>query len=72
MMSESITSPPVPAEPTVEDGAPDTGPNYELALQLLEEWSQGDNEDEQDQRETWEYLKRVLDEDRWSARKLFP
>jgi hypothetical protein len=28
--------------------------------------------DEEEQRETWEYLKRVLDEDRLSDRKLFP
>ena len=29
-------------------------------------------EDEQDQRETWEFLKQALDEDRPSYRKLFP
>lgn len=28
--------------------------------------------DEEEQRETWEYLKRALDEDRLSDRKLFP
>lgn len=39
------------------------------AIRLLRSWREGD---EQEQRETWEYLKRVLDEDRPSNRKLFP
>ena len=41
----------------------------EAAIRLLRLWSEGD---EQEQRETWEYLKRALDEDRLSNRKLFP
>lgn len=41
----------------------------EAAIQLLRSWRTGD---EQEQRETWQYLKRVLDEDRLSNRKLFP
>ena len=42
----------------------------QLALiQLLESWLE---EDEQEQRETLEYLLQVLDEDRLSDRKLFP
>ncbi len=41
----------------------------EAAIQLLRLWRQGD---EQEQRETWEYLKRTLEEDRLSDRKLFP
>jgi len=41
----------------------------EAAIRLLRSWREGD---EQEQRETWEYLKRVLDEDRSSYRKLFP
>ncbi|HZZ29266.1 MAG TPA: hypothetical protein VFE46_14810 [Pirellulales bacterium] len=32
---------------------------------------QGDEEDLREQRETFEYLKKVLDEDRFSTRKLF-
>jgi hypothetical protein len=38
-------------------------------LELLRSWREGD---EEEQRSTWEYLKRVLDEDRLSERKLFP
>lgn len=41
----------------------------EAAIRLLDSWSEGD---EQEQRETWEYLQRSLDEDRLSYRKLFP
>jgi hypothetical protein len=38
-------------------------------VQLLKSWREGD---EQEQRETLEYLKKALDEDRLSDRKLFP
>lgn len=38
-------------------------------IQLLRSWREGD---EQEQRNTWEYLKQALDEDRLSERKLFP
>lgn len=38
-------------------------------IQLLKSWSE---EDEQEQKETWEQLKQALDEDRLSDRKLFP
>ena len=41
----------------------------QAAIELLRSWRQGD---EQEQRETLAYLKRVLDEDRLSDRKLFP
>jgi hypothetical protein len=44
----------------------------EAAIQLLREWREGSESDEQEQRETWEYLKQALDEHRLSARKLFP
>jgi hypothetical protein len=39
------------------------------AIQLLNSWRE---DDEQEQKETLEYLQRVLDEDRLSDRKLFP
>lgn len=39
------------------------------AIELLRSWREGD---QQEQQETWDYLKRVLDEDRLSDRKLFP
>ncbi len=38
-------------------------------IDLLDELEQ---EDPEDQRATWEFLKRALDEDRPSSRKLFP
>ncbi len=38
-------------------------------IQLLRSWREGD---EQEQRNTWEYLQQALDEDRLSERKLFP
>jgi len=38
-------------------------------IQLLRSWREGD---EQEQRNTWEYLRQALDEDRLSERKLFP
>ncbi len=41
-------------------------------IALMNEWAEGDTEDQEEQRETWEILKRVLDEDRLSPRKLFP
>jgi len=41
----------------------------DAAIALLNSWSVGD---EHEQRETWEYLQKALDEDRFSSRKLFP
>lgn len=41
-------------------------------IEMLNEWAQGDDQDQEEQRETWELLKRLLDEDRPSTRKLFP
>ncbi len=38
-------------------------------IQLLRSWRESD---EQEQRNTWEYLRQALDEDRLSERKLFP
>jgi hypothetical protein len=38
-------------------------------VQLLRSWREGD---EQEQQNTWEYLRQALDEDRLSERKLFP
>ncbi len=43
----------------------------QAAIQLLESWCTGSEDDVREQRETLEYLKRVLDEDRLSDRKLF-
>jgi transketolase len=38
--------------------------------QLLQSWE--DESDEQEQKETWEYIKQALDQDRLSNRPLFP
>jgi hypothetical protein len=43
--------------------------NPESAIALLQSWCE---EDAEEQRETWEFLKTALDEDRLSDRKLFP
>jgi hypothetical protein len=40
--------------------------------ELLDSWINCSEEEAQEQRETGEYLMRVLDEDRLSYRKLFP
>lgn len=46
---------------------------HESLVQLLRSWDEEDEEeDEQERREAWEQLKRALDEDRLSERKLFP
>ncbi len=42
------------------------------AIALLQSWIDADEEEAREQRETGEYLIRVLDEDRLSDRKLFP
>lgn len=44
-------------------------PDYDTAIQLLRSWRAGD---QREQTETWDYLRRALDEDRLSDRKLFP
>jgi hypothetical protein len=46
------------------------GGDPDKAIALLESWCESD--DAEEQRETFAYLKRVLDEDRLSERKLFP
>lgn len=42
------------------------------ALALLQSWDVKESPEREEQRETWEYLKKALDEDRLSDRKLFP
>lgn len=37
----------------------------------MQEWEEEDD-DEQEQTETWEFLRKALDEDRLSNRPLFP
>ncbi len=45
---------------------------HEAAIQVLRSLREGGKRDEKEQRETWAYLKKALDEDRLSDRKLFP
>jgi hypothetical protein len=45
------------------------GQKNRALIQLLRSWREGD---EQEQHNTWEYLREALDEDRLSERKLFP
>jgi len=42
------------------------------ALALLQSWNVEESPERDEQRETWEFLKQALDEDRLSDRKLFP
>jgi hypothetical protein len=45
-------------------------PVNQAAIDLLRSWRETGNE--QEQRETWEFLEKALDEDRLSDRPLFP
>ena len=46
----------------------DSQQKREQAIKLLQSWRE---DDEEEQKETWEYLKQALDQDRLSDRKLF-
>jgi hypothetical protein len=52
----------------VKDEVAEIPPENVAAISLLQSWR---NEDAHEQAETWEYLKRALDEDRLSDRKFF-
>lgn len=41
------------------------------AILLLQSWNVESSPEQDEQRDTWEYLKKALDEDRLSDRKLF-
>lgn len=58
---------------TLEPGLPDDEPQQQRgrdAVDLLQAWTDQGNAEEQ--RATYEYLTRVLDDDRPADRKLFP
>jgi excisionase family DNA binding protein len=57
-------------KPLVLRPDPEQARKNQAAIELLRSWRE--EGDEQEQRETWEYLKKALDEDRLSDRKLFP
>ena len=44
----------------------------QAAIDLIRSWREVDEDGRREQRETWEFLKKALDEDRLSYRKLFP
>ena len=54
---------------STRSGAPVADRDPEAVIRLLRAWCV---EDADEQRETWEFLRRALDEDRLSDRKLFP
>lgn len=63
----------------IEKGSADQAEKFELlpldiddAIALLQSWCGDEPQQQQEQRDTWEYLKKSLDEDRISDRKLFP
>ncbi len=65
--------PPLPSRlPNEQDARTEQIQRNQAAIQLLESWCNVGEEDAREQRETFEYLKRALDEDRLSNRKLFP
>ena len=47
-------------------------PDYREAIELLRSWREASDDELREQQETWEYLKKALDEDRLSSRKFFP
>lgn len=57
--------------PTTEPIEQETPVINQAAIDLLTSWLEDDEESIAEQKETWAYLKRVLDEDRLSDRKLF-
>jgi hypothetical protein len=47
-------------------------PDYREAIELLRSWREASDDELLERQETWEYLKKALDEDRLSSRKFFP
>lgn len=71
-MQHPITSPPHWTDEEREARRREQIKRNQALVALLDEWAKGDAQDQEEQRETWELLQRVLDEDRLSSRKLFP
>jgi uncharacterized protein YchJ len=68
--SERETRQSEPDEDSIRQRVEEQKKKNQAAIELLRSWR--DEGDEEEQRETWEFLKKALDEDRWSYRKLFP
>jgi hypothetical protein len=60
------------SEQIAEEAVKSVLPPDDIAEKLRKMQSILEIGDEEEQRETWEYLKKALDEDRLSYRKLFP
>lgn len=71
-MKPSITSPQHWTDEEREARRQEQIKRNQLLVALLDEWAQGDALDQAEQRETWEELQRLLEEDRLSSRMLFP
>jgi uncharacterized damage-inducible protein DinB len=76
LFRESITMKPVRSDASEQNATPETLETNRLAQQhkalkeLTRQWIE--EGDEQEQTETWEYLRQALDENRLSNRPLFP
>ncbi|MGK7901357.1 MAG: hypothetical protein AB4352_08095 [Hormoscilla sp.] len=75
LFRESVTSKPVSSDNESSEVAPEAARAEQIkknqaAIELLRSWREYG--DEQEQTETWEYLRQALDEDRLSNRPLFP
>ena len=62
----------MPVEEMATNAVRDSILPYDIQAKLANLRTIMDIGDEEEQRETWEYLKKALDEDRLSYRKLFP
>jgi uncharacterized damage-inducible protein DinB len=76
LFRQSVTLKPTPSDASEQKATPETLEANRLAQQhkalkeLTRLWIE--EGDEQEQTETWEYLRQALDEDRLSNRPLFP
>lgn len=71
-LNQDSTTQVVDAPDAKEKLTEDRRTKHEAAIRLLRSWREVGEHDEQEQQETWTYLKKALDENRLSNRKLFP
>jgi hypothetical protein len=75
LFRETVTMKPLSSNMPIETVTPEMPREERIqknqaAIELLQSWEE--EGDEQEQTETWEYLRKALDEDRLSNRPLFP
>lgn len=70
-MTKQVTES-LPIKPTEVKMEPLSREQIHAAIELLDSWCNVSEAEVQEQRQTGEYLKKVLDEDRLSNRQLFP